>query len=100
VVTVEELVFQRAGLMRGGPLALALSSWILVARKLGKFPTVVEVAEVMGKGERTAWRWRARIRRVFDEDEFRAVVMAVAEGSEVGEMPLDVELPATLKLTA
>jgi hypothetical protein len=95
-VTVEEYGFQQAGYRRVLSFLPAFASYIAVAAKLGHFPTAVEYAETLGINERTAWRHRARIRRVLSEDEFRAVVMAAAGRMRNGQDPLSVELPAEL----
>jgi hypothetical protein len=93
-VKVDRVVFERVGLVKGAQVALYLGMWIAVARKLGKFPTTVEYAEVAGKSERQAWRQRAKIHAAFPGDEMQELVEVAAGLMQNGMNPLDVELPA------
>jgi hypothetical protein len=95
-VTVEQLVFERVGLLRGAWLAAHLGLWIDAAHKLGEFPTTERFAKYVGKSERQAWRYRATIHQAFPGDEFEAVVMAAAAAMRDGQDPLRVELPPEL----
>jgi beta-phosphoglucomutase-like phosphatase (HAD superfamily) len=89
-VTVEEVIFKRAGLLRGSIVAVHFQAWAACARALGHFPTAEEVAAHHGKSERQVWRYRAAIRRSLSEDEFRAYV---SEAMKHDDDPVLTEVP-------
>jgi hypothetical protein len=95
-VTVEELVFERAGLLKGAWVAAHLGMWVEAAHRLGEFPTTERFAAYVGKSERQAWRYRSAIHDVFPGDEMQAVVMAAAARMGDGQNPLTVDLPGEL----
>jgi hypothetical protein len=95
-VTLDRLLFERAGLIQGAVVATQLQDWIGAAIVLGRMPTSAQLAEYVGKSERTAERSRACIRRHFTEQEFRAIVEQAADAGYDAEFrSVDVTLPAT-----
>lgn len=75
-MTVEEVIYKRAGLLRGHLAAVHFQAWVGVAREVGHFPTGDEFAAHHGKSKRQSMRYRAAVRRYLSEDEFRAYVGA------------------------
>jgi hypothetical protein len=96
-VTLDRYVYERAGsILQAAHVAAHLSVWVEAAHRKGKFPTTEEFAVFAGKSERTAWRYRAAIHRVFPGDEMQAVVMGAASRLRDGQDPLRVEVPPEL----
>jgi transposase len=95
-MTLDRLLFDRAGLVQGAVVATQLQHWIGAAVQLGHMPTSAQLGAYLGKTERTGERSRAVVRRHFTEQEFRAIVeQAAALGYGVEFRSIDVTLPAT-----
>lgn len=93
-MTLDELIFERAGLIQGALVARALQDWIGAAAALDSMPTTAGFAELMGLSERQGWRSRARIRRYFTDAEFRSVVLQAAEQADQEFRSITISLPA------
>jgi hypothetical protein len=95
-VTLDRLIFERAGLIQGAAVATQLQHWIGAAVQLGHMPTSAQLGEYLRKTERTGERSRAIIRRHFTEQEFRSIVdQAAAAGYDVEFRSIEIELPVT-----
>lgn len=77
-VTVLQACVARVGQTRGALAAAAVAQYAIAEYDLGKFPTAVEYADYWAISERTAFRHRARMERVFADD-WRVVVSGVTE---------------------
>lgn len=95
-MTLDRLIFERAGLIQGALVARHLADWIGAASRLGRVPTTVEFAELMGVSERQGWRSRSRIRRHFTDAEFRALVLQASEQSDQEFRSIVVDLRAAV----
>jgi hypothetical protein len=95
-MTLDRLLFERAGLVQGAVVASQLQHWIGAAVQLGHMPTSAQLADYLGKTERTAERSRASIRRHFTEREFRSIVdQAAAAGYDSEFRSIEISLPAS-----
>lgn len=99
-MTLDRLIFERAGLIPGALVARHLADWIGAAHRLGHVPTGAEFAQVMGVSERQAWRSRARVRCYFTDAEFRAVVLQASEQSDKEFRAIVVDLPVAVRETS
>lgn len=91
-MTLDRLIFERAGIVQSALVARHLADWIGAAHRLGHFPTTVEFAEVMGVTERSGWRSRARVRRHFTDAEFRSVVLQAVEQGDAEFRAIEINL--------
>ena len=100
-MTLDQLLFERAGLLEGARVATQLQHWIGAAVHFGRMPTSAQLGEYLGKTERTGERSRAVVRRHFTEVEFRAIVEQAASYGYGHEFrSIDVGLPVDREVRA